>query len=161
MEAVLDNPFILITDKKISNIQEILPVLEQVVQAGRKLLIIAEDKTGRVIINSKPRSRRERRMTQIKSYVNCNYCRDISIDEIVAHVGMNKSSFCTFIKKETGMTFTNYLNNLRLTLAADILKDSDLSVADVGSKVGLQDSPYFCRLFKKRYGMTPTEYRNR
>ena len=46
MEANLENPFILITDKKISNIQDILPVLEQVVQSGAKLLIVAEDKTG-------------------------------------------------------------------------------------------------------------------
>ncbi|WP_152395090.1 chaperonin GroEL [Paenibacillus guangzhouensis] len=46
MEAVLDNPYILITDKKISNIQEILPVLEKVVQAGKQLLIIAEDVEG-------------------------------------------------------------------------------------------------------------------
>ncbi|MBE5814229.1 MAG: chaperonin GroEL [Clostridiales bacterium] len=49
MEAVLDNPFILITDKKITNIQEILPVLEQVVQSGRKLLIIAEDIEGEAL----------------------------------------------------------------------------------------------------------------
>ena len=49
MEAVLDNPYILITDKKISNIQEILPLLEQVVQAGRKLLIIAEDVEGEAL----------------------------------------------------------------------------------------------------------------
>ena len=46
MEAVLNNPYILITDKKISNIQEILPLLEQVVQAGRQMLIIAEDIEG-------------------------------------------------------------------------------------------------------------------
>ena len=46
MEAVLDNPYILIVDKKISNIQELLPVLEQIVQGGRKLLIIAEDIEG-------------------------------------------------------------------------------------------------------------------
>ena len=49
MEAVLDNPYILITDKKISNIQEILPLLEQIVQAGRKLLIIAEDIEGEAL----------------------------------------------------------------------------------------------------------------
>ena len=49
MEAVLDNPYILITDKKISNIQEILPVLEQVVQQGAKLLIIAEDVEGEAL----------------------------------------------------------------------------------------------------------------
>ena len=49
MEAVLDNPCILITDKKISNIQEILPLLEQVVQSGAKLLIIAEDVEGEAL----------------------------------------------------------------------------------------------------------------
>ncbi len=49
MEAVLDNPYILITDKKISNIQEILPILEQIVQSGAKLLIIAEDVEGEAL----------------------------------------------------------------------------------------------------------------
>ena len=49
MEAILDNPYILITDKKISNIQEILPLLEQIVQAGKKLLIIAEDIEGEAL----------------------------------------------------------------------------------------------------------------
>lgn len=49
MEAVLDNPVILITEKKISNIQEILPILEQVVQQGRKMLIIAEDVEGEAL----------------------------------------------------------------------------------------------------------------
>ena len=49
MEAVLDNPYILITDKKISNIQEILPLLEQIVQTGAKLLIIAEDVEGEAL----------------------------------------------------------------------------------------------------------------
>ena len=49
MEAVLDDPFILITDKKISNIQEILPILEQIVQAGARLLIIAEDVEGEAL----------------------------------------------------------------------------------------------------------------
>lgn len=49
MEATLDNPYILITDKKISNIQEILPILEQIVQSGAKLLIIAEDVEGEAL----------------------------------------------------------------------------------------------------------------
>ena len=49
MEAVLDDPYILITDKKISNVQEILPLLEQIVQSGKKLLIIAEDVEGEAL----------------------------------------------------------------------------------------------------------------
>ena len=51
MEAVLDDPYVLITDKKISNIQEILPVLEQIVQSGARLLIIAEDIEGEALTN--------------------------------------------------------------------------------------------------------------
>ena len=49
MEAVLNDPYILITDKKISNIQDILPILEQIVQQGKKLLIIAEDVEGEAL----------------------------------------------------------------------------------------------------------------
>ena len=49
MEAVLDDPLILLTDKKISNIQEIIPVLEQVIQSGKKLLIMAEDVEGEAL----------------------------------------------------------------------------------------------------------------
>lgn len=66
MEAVLDNPYILITDKKISNIQEILPVLEQVVQQGKPLLIIAEDVEARSIsyISSE----------QTSWYIQCSSC---------------------------------------------------------------------------------------
>ena len=52
MEAVLDDPYILITDKKISNIQEILPLLEQIVQSGARLLIIAEDIEGCLLYTS-------------------------------------------------------------------------------------------------------------
>ena len=123
------------------------------------LLIISEDRTGRIIVNSKPRSKGEVRMSQIRSFVNCNYGREISIDEVVTHVGMNKSAFCTFIKKETGMTFTNYVNDIRLNLAAASLKTSDQSICEIGASVGLTDTPYFCRIFKKKFGMTPTEYR--
>lgn len=125
------------------------------------LLIISEDRTGRIIVNSKQRSKGEVRMSQIRSFVNCNYGREISIEEIVAHVGMNKSAFCTFIKKETGLTFTNYVNDIRLNLAAATLKASDQSISETGASVGLTDTPYFCRIFKRKFGMTPTEYRRK
>ena len=60
MEAVLDDPYILITDKKLSNVQDLLPLLEQIVQAGKKLLVIAEDVEGEALttlVLNKPAAR--------------------------------------------------------------------------------------------------------
>ena len=124
------------------------------------LLLAAKNQNGRVIAASKPRSRREVKMSQIKSYINCNYTRDITLEEVAMHIGMNKSSLCTFVKKESGLTFVNYLNEYRLLLAVEKLKDSELRVSEIGVAVGIADTPYFCRIFKRKYGMTPTEYRN-
>ena len=67
MEAALDDPYILITDKKISNIQEILPLLEQIVQTGAKLLIIAEDVEGEALNNLNRK--------QIAWYIQCCSCQ--------------------------------------------------------------------------------------
>ena len=123
------------------------------------LLFIAQDKTGRVISGIRPLNRQEMRMTQIKSFVNCNYMHEIKIDEIASHIGMNRSSFCSFFKKETGQTFTHYLNEKRISLACELLENEDMNINEIGQAVGIPDTPYFCRIFKTFKGLTPTEYR--
>ena len=125
------------------------------------LLIIAEDKTGRAISGVQPMSRQQMRIAQIKSFVNCNYMHKISIDEIASHIGMSRSSFCSFFKRETGQTFTEYLNEKRIELACELLENKEMSINEVGQAAGIPDTPYFCRFFKTIKGVTPTEYRNR
>ena len=125
------------------------------------LLIIAEDKTGRAISGVQPMSRQQMRIAQIKSFVNCNYMHKISIDEIASHIGMSRSSFCSFFKRETGQTFTEYLNEKRIELACELLENKEMNINEVGQAVGIPDTPYFCRFFKTIKGVTPTEYRNR
>lgn len=125
------------------------------------LLLIAQDKTGRFISGIRPMNRQEMRMTQIKSFVNCNYMHEIKIDEIASHIGMNRSSFCSFFKKETGQTFTHYLNEKRISLACELLENEDMNINEIGQTVGIPDTPYFCRIFKTHKGLTPTEYRTR
>ena len=85
----------------------------------------------------------------------------ISIDEIASHIGMSRSSFCSFFKREMGQTFTEYLNEKRIALACELLENKEMNINEVGQAVGIPDTPYFCRFFKTIKGVTPTEYRNR
>ncbi len=124
------------------------------------LLVIAHDKTGRAISGTRQISRSEMRMAQIKSFINCNYMRDIKIDEMALHIGMNRSSFCSFFKQQTGQTFTHHLNDKRIAAACELLRDKDKNISEIGISVGITDTPYFCRIFKQTTGFTPTEYRN-
>ena len=124
------------------------------------LLVIAHDKTGRAISGIRQMSRSEMRMAQIKSFINCNYMRDIKIDEMALHIGMNRSSFCSFFKQQTGQTFTHHLNDKRIAAACGLLRDKDMNISETGLSVGIPDTPYFCRIFKQTTGFTPTEYRN-
>lgn len=124
------------------------------------LVTIAEAETVRKIADTHVRSRDAVKMSQILSYVNCNFARTVTIDEISRHIGMNRTSFCSFFKRHTGMTFTAYLNEKRLGHACELLHDPDRNINEICAAVGLPDTPYFCRLFKKRFAQTPTEYRN-
>ena len=63
-------------------------------------------------------------------------------------------------KKEMGITLTAYIADLRTKKAAELLKTSMLSVAEIAMYVGYPDSNYFVKVFKKRYGMTPSAYRS-
>ena len=101
----------------------------------------------------------EHRMMQIRTYVSCNATREITLQEIAAHVGMNVSAFCTFFKRQTAQTFVDYLNKYRLDIACHLLEEGKLSVSEVCFASGFNNPAYFSRLFKKMYGVPPSDYR--
>ena len=63
------------------------------------------------------------------------------------------------LKEEAGVTFVEYLTNVRMDKAREMLRNPEISVKDIGSAVGYQDANYFSRIFKRLEGRTPTEYR--
>mgnify|MGYP000317367284 CR=1 FL=1 len=75
--------------------------------------------------------------------------------------GAAKAILCAGSKKVTGQGFTAYLNDHRLNLAAELLRITDATVLDIAGRVGFDNLSYFNRLFKRRYGMTPREYRSK
>lgn len=101
----------------------------------------------------------QRRLKQIEIYIRCNYKREFSIDDLALHIGMNRSSLCTFFKHHSGKTIITSLNDHRLSVACNLLRHSSLSIQQVCYESGFNDVPHFCRLFKRKFGVTPKEYR--
>lgn len=99
------------------------------------------------------------KMKFIITYIEKNYMEKITIEDIAAELGLSQSHFMKFFKNTMGTTFTNYLNDYRLTLSARLLVSSDSSILDIAAESGFENLSYFNRLFKKRFGVTPREYR--
>lgn len=95
----------------------------------------------------------------IVSYVTENYAKQITLGEMANMVGFSKEYFCRFFKQHIGVTFLQYLYEVRISHAARLLSTSDITVADAMLKCGFTNQTIFNRLFKKIYGMTPREVR--
>ena len=93
-------------------------------------------------------------------YVRNNYGKDISNITAAEYLDINSAYFCRLFKKETGYTFGQYLTHYRVNVAAGLLANFDIRVAEVAEQVGYTDSNYFSQIFKKIMGITPKEYQN-
>lgn len=96
---------------------------------------------------------------KIIGYIEENYMENISLEELAAYVHMNRSYVSHLFKKETGDNLYNYLQHYRLEKAKELLAHTRDSIQEICWKVGIQDSGYFSKLFKKYAGVTPLEYR--
>lgn len=96
---------------------------------------------------------------QALDYIQNNYSRKISLAAVAEHVGLSSGYLCRIFKEETSVSINAYINNLRMTRAGELLKDKNSYIKEVAISVGFEDQLYFSRLFKRYYGMTPSEYR--
>lgn len=100
------------------------------------------------------------RIKKIEVFLVCNYQRKVNLEDLAKHVGMNRSSMCTYFKQKTGKTIFHYLIDLRISIARQLLSSPDLSISQCCYKCGFNDIPHFNRTFKRWVGMTPNEYRS-
>lgn len=101
------------------------------------------------------------KVKQIVKYIEHNYMEKITITDIADELHLSESHFMKFFKNTMGTTFIDYLNEYRLTMASRLLASSDSSILDIATEVGFDNLSYFNRLFKRRFHMTPREYRKR
>ncbi|WP_308990796.1 AraC family transcriptional regulator [Mariniflexile litorale] len=96
---------------------------------------------------------------KVYEYIQNNFDKKISLDEISDLVNMSPVSFNRFIKKRTGKTFVLYVNSTRISHASKLLLETELSIAEVSFKCGFNNIANFNRIFKKEKNATPSEYR--
>lgn len=99
------------------------------------------------------------RINKVVEYLNRNYEKQVRLSEIAALVNMSEPSFCRFIKLRTSKSFVDFLTDIRLGFAIRSLIDSSQSIAEIGYACGFNNLSNFNRIFKKKKGMPPTEFR--
>lgn len=88
------------------------------------------------------------------------YIIGVSIEDVAREIGISSGHLSRLFKQETGYTFLDYLMNIRVKRAAELLQDSTVKVYEVADLVGYTDARYFAQVFRKITGMTPSEFRD-
>lgn len=118
-------------------------------------LIITEDMTGK-----KAGERSTMIVMEAKKYIDANYMNDISIENLAERFNISTNHFNRIFKQVYDIACKEYLITVRVEAAKQYLNSPLLTVREVGSMIGYPDPNYFTKVFRRRVGMTPTEYRN-
>lgn len=129
-------------------------ILNMMAGADRRKLVSSAYDNASLVSKSK-----SRRVEKVCAYIEQNIGSDISLSDVAGLVNMSESAFSHFFKKRTGITFINYLNNMRISRACNLLADTTLSAAEICYDCGFNNLSNFIRIFSKKKGKTPIEYR--
>ncbi len=99
------------------------------------------------------------RLLPALNYVNENYAGPLTLEDVSELMGLNTSYFCRLFKSATGVTFTEYLNAVRVRKSGTLLHNTSKSITDVSNEVGFSTVTYYNRVFKKYMKCTPSIYR--
>ena len=101
------------------------------------------------------------KILRAKEYMLKNYKKAIRLIDVANFLELNPAYFSRIFRQKTGVCFVDYLAEIRINKAIELLKNSNMNISEISEEVGFVRSRYFTEIFKKRKGMTPSEYRNR
>jgi two-component system response regulator YesN len=97
---------------------------------------------------------------QVKAYMDHQYMDpDLSLNQVAAQVNLSPSHFSVVFSQETSTTFKEYLTEIRIKKAKELLRMTALRAAEISYQVGYSDPHYFSHVFRKNTGLSPTEFR--
>lgn len=98
-------------------------------------------------------------ISKVKTYINLHLSENFSLEDVAESVGVSHFYLSKLFREETSETFINYLTEQRLDKAKQLLQETDLSVKEITASCGYNDQNYFSKLFKNRFGVSPTDFR--
>ena len=98
---------------------------------------------------------------EVITYITEHFAEDITVEQLASNTGLSLFHFIRTFRKETGFTPHEYILNTRIATAQYLLRNTDLLIKDICFTVGFSSENVFCSAFKRRLGMTPSQYRNR
>ena len=103
----------------------------------------------------------DRVMNKITKHILEHYMEPLDLDSLAKEFNYNYNYLSSYFNSKNKEGFSGYLNKIRIEKSCEILKKEDIPISDVSSMVGYSDHSYFCRVFKKTTGYTPSVYRRR
>ena len=113
------------------------------------------------LVQTPPDSKHRNLIYEAISYIQANYMGPMTLQQVADSIGYSASYFSKVFKQETGETFRNYLNRLRIEKSKSLLLSSPAPISEICSTVAFEDQSYFCKVFKRYVGVTPDRYRKR
>jgi two-component system response regulator YesN len=104
-------------------------------------------------------TRDDKPIVDAKKYINENFFLPLTLEEVSDSIGISSTYLSSLFKKKTGIGFIDYLTQVRMDEAKELLSDPKRSVTDTASEVGYKDPKHFTKQFKKKVGLSPAEYR--
>lgn len=131
------------------------------IRSEKMLLAVTEDLIRETLeyAAEEKKSKDIKPIREIKKYIEENYMEEISLGQLAELVDMNASYLSSVFKKETGMTYSEYLILCRVKQASRLLVETNLSIGEIAHQSGYQDARYFSKQFSKQVGLKPSEYR--
>lgn len=102
-----------------------------------------------------------RKLKIVIGYIEANYFRNITLEEVSRLLNYSTSHFMKFFKSHTDTSFITYLNNYRLNVASELLLTTNLAILNISEQVGFENHSYFIRSFKRKYHLTPAAFRKK
>jgi 2-isopropylmalate synthase len=129
---------------------------EDIIRASISALVVAVNKLLEV---KKVESVQDERFLAMQNYIQVNY-QTVTLSELAEEFHLSEPYVSKYIKEKSGKTFGDLVQNARMKKARTLLRNSSMTVENIAYAAGYQNVEHFNRQFKKKFGITPVEYRN-